>query len=125
MNSSYRVHPNTIFYNDKNLDTTFQYKSPKDIKTGYLKDFALVTKLHGPNENIILLFTATHDIGQSATVSSFLSEEFLQNFEDNFKNKKNPHKLFEAIFEVQGFRRTGFHPNLVQFHELPDSFVIK
>lgn len=125
LNASYRVYPNTIFYKDEKSQSIFEYKAPKDDKTGYLKDYALVAKLHGPKDNFIFLFTATHDIGQSATVNSFLSNDFLDEFKNNFKNDDNPHNLFEAIFEVKGFRRTGFHPSLIQFHELPDSFVVR
>lgn len=124
LNSSYRIHPNTIFYKDEEVDSVFEYKAPKDTKTGFLKDHALVAKLPGPNSNTIIIFTGTHDIGQSATLASFTNSKFLTEFEKNFDAEIDSKKLFEAVFEVQGFERTGFHPNLIHFNELPDDFVI-
>lgn len=125
LNSSYRIHPNTIFFYDELADTSFEYHAPKDTKTGYLKDYALVAKIPGPNNNSIIIFTGTHDIGQSATVNSFTSPEFLKEFDKNIADYETNEIYFEGIFEVQGFERTGFHPNLIHFHKLPADFQIQ
>ncbi len=124
LNSSYRIHPNTIFYKDSESDSLFEYRAPKDTKTGYLKDYALVTKIPGPDNNSIIIFTGTHDIGQSATVKSFTSKDFLHEFDKKYFNESQENVFFEGIFEVQGFERTGFHPNLIHFHKLQPDFQI-
>ncbi|MBN1302094.1 MAG: hypothetical protein JW995_12845 [Melioribacteraceae bacterium] len=126
INSSYRIHPNTIFYKDESADSIYEYHAPKDTETGFVKDYALVAKIPGPNKNTIMIFAGTHDIGQSATVNSFISSDYLGQFEEDYSSEPEEYGFyFEAILEVKGFERTGFYPNLVHFNRIPDDFKIE
>ncbi len=124
LNTSYRIYPNCIFFNDIENDTTFSFRAPKNRKTGYTKDYVLVAKVPGPNDNNILMFCSTRDIGLISTVKYFTQPIFLENLEKEFHKKEQDIKYFEAIFEVQGFERTGFHPKLVVFNEISESYTL-
>lgn len=122
INSSYQITPNRIFFNDIESDSTYEYHSPKNFKTGYVKDYTLVAKLPGLNQNSIIMFSSTHDIGHISTVQSFASNKFLSNLQNLFdENSKN---YFESIFEVEGFERTGFFPKLLHFRNLDDNYNV-
>ncbi|MBD3376062.1 hypothetical protein GF406_13580 [candidate division KSB1 bacterium] len=115
LNTSYQIHPNTLFYNDTESDTTFAYPSPKNPETGYVKDYTLVTRVPGPNRNTILLFSSTHDIGHIATVRAFTNTDFLNDIGSNII-MDTPY--FESLFLVSGFERTAFFPKLLHYNTL-------
>jgi hypothetical protein len=123
LNSSYQITPNRIIYNDAERDTVYEYHSPKNFKTGYVKDYTLVAKLPGLNENNVMIFSSTHDIGHISTIKYFTDEEFLMKFQNQF-DSSNKKKYFEAIFEVEGFERTGFFPELFHFRNIEDTYSI-
>ncbi len=121
VNFSYQVYPNTLYYHDLDADTTYAYHGPKREESGFVRDYAIVTKLPGPNKNTILTFSSTHDIGHMSVVESFTNPEYLSQFEKEYLAGKQPVRYFVAVFEVQGFERTGFFPKLLHFAEIsPD-----
>jgi hypothetical protein len=113
----YQVYPNTLFYYDEEKDSTYSYHAPKIKETGFIKDYVLVTLLPGPNRNTIITFSSTHDIGHISVVESFTNPDFLRQFNETYLSGRKS-KFFEAVFEVQGFERTGFHPRLFHYNEL-------
>ncbi|NOZ63260.1 MAG: hypothetical protein GXO74_16525 [Calditrichaeota bacterium] len=118
VNFHYRVFPNTLYYYDNHLDSTFAYHAPRESQTGHVTDYALVTKLPGPKGNVIMTFSSTHDIGHISVVQSFTNNSFLQKIEQEHKFVKNNVKFFEAVFEVTGFERTGFRSSLLHFNRI-------
>lgn len=125
LNSSYRISPNAIFFRDENSDSIFTYSAPKNIETGYLKDYTFVSKLPGPNSNTIIIFASTHDIGHISSVENFIDKIFLNNFEKKYIDTAKSPVYFESIFEVEGFERTGFKPILKQFKKVSKNYNFK
>ncbi|MBI9071490.1 MAG: helix-turn-helix domain-containing protein [Melioribacteraceae bacterium] len=124
LNSSYQIKPNRIFFNDTKNDSLYEYHSPKNFQTGYVKDYSLVAKLPGLNGNNVLMFSSTHDIGHISTVKNFVNQQFLDSFQDHFTNDEFHNNYFESIFEVEGFERTGFFPKLTHFRNIEDNYSV-
>jgi len=118
LNFDYQVYPNTLFYNDPQNGNTYNYHGPKNEESGFVKDYAVVAKLPGPNKNTIMVFSSTHDIGHMSVVESFTNPEYLQQFEEDYLIGEKDVVYFESIFEVQGFERTGFFPMLLHFNDI-------
>lgn len=123
LNFSYQVYPNTLFYHDPETDSTFAYHGPRRIETGFTRDFALVVKVPGPVNNSIVVISSTHDIGHMSVVESLTNEEFLSRFEKEHLTKDNPY--FLAVFEVQGFERTGFFPKLLHINSISPDYTFQ
>lgn len=115
LSTSYRIHPNTIFFKDEEHDTTYTYKAPKNTATGFLKDFSLVSLLPGPNDTRIIIFTGTHDIGQIGALHSFTDLSFLEDLDSKLVDDA---PFFEAILEIDGYERTGFDAQLIHFKNI-------
>ena len=118
VNFSYQVFPNRLLYYDKLSDTTFSYHAPRIYETGHVKDYALITKLPGPNNNVIMTFSSTHDIGHISVVNYFTNPASLAEFKADYLEKSPETKYFEAVFEVEGFERTGFNTHLLHFNKI-------
>ncbi|TFG99035.1 MAG: hypothetical protein E4H13_09270 [Calditrichales bacterium] len=114
----YIIHPNTLIFADVQNDTTYAYQAPKDHATGQVKDYAIFDRFQGPNQNVITIFSSTHDVGHISTVRYFTNPETIKEFEKNcLEGMKVPY-YFDALFEVQGYARTGFQPKLLHMAEL-------
>jgi hypothetical protein len=114
----YLVHPNTLIFTDVEKDTSYHYQAPRDHITGQVIDYAIVSRFPGPSKNIITLFSSTHDVGHISTVRQFTNPAMLEEFEKTNLNFEKPLRFFDALFEVEGFSRTGFHPKLLHIAEL-------
>ena len=123
LNVSYNVHPNELVFKDQDMDTTFSYHAAKVAETGYERDYTLAAKLPGPNNNVIYIFSSTHDIGHISTVHALTRYSELIKFNDVFQGMKD-NCFFLAIFEVQGFERTSFSPSLLYFKPIPPDFDV-
>ena len=109
----YIIHPNTLNFHDTLKDSVFSYQAPKDHSTGQVKDYAIFSRFPGPNNNIITIFSSTHDVGHISTVRYFTEQGSLEEFENTYLKDKNSDYFFDALFEVLGFSRTGFQPKLL------------
>jgi hypothetical protein len=109
----YIIHPNTLNFHDTQKDSTYSYQSPKNHTTGQVKDYAIFSRFLGPNNNIITIFSSTHDVGHISTVRYFTEAGNLENFETTYLKDKENDYYFDALFEVLGFSRTGFQPKLL------------
>lgn len=78
-------------------------------------DYALVTKIPGPNNNTIYFFLSTHDIGGIEITSLFADRTFLKQFDKEYL-KKNNCNYFEAIFKVKGYLHSSMEHELVYFN---------
>ncbi|MBD3374747.1 hypothetical protein GF406_06925 [candidate division KSB1 bacterium] len=121
LNFTYEIHPNLLVYTDQ--DTSYSYHAVKVKETGYERDYTLVAKLPGPNNNIIYMFSSTHDIGHTSTVRSLTNLEKINNLGEPFQIPENL-RYFVGIFQVQGFERTSFDPTLLHFRPIPENFKV-
>ena len=109
----YLIHPNTLIFSDTQNDTTYSYQAPKNHATGQVKDYAIFSRFPGPNQNVITIFSSTHDVGHISTVRHFTTPETIEEFENTYFKTGHENFFFDALFEVQGFARTGFQPKLL------------
>jgi hypothetical protein len=108
----YIIHPNTLLYKDTENDTVYSYQSPKNQTTGKVKDYAIFSRFPGPNNNVLTIFSSTHDVGHISTVRYFTQWENTNQFEESYLTKENK-IYFDALFEVMGYSRIGFQPELL------------
>jgi len=120
---SYQVYPNTLYYHEPESDSTYAYHGPRKEESGFVKDYAIVTKLPGPYKNTIITFSSTHDIGHMSVVEAFTDPDFIKQFEIDYLSSKGDVKYFESVFEVQGFERTGFFPKLLHFRKIDADYT--
>jgi len=65
-----------------------------------------------------MTFSSTHDIGHISVVNNFTTSTSLEGFKNDYLAKSPNTKYFEAVFEVQGFERTGFTTQLIHFNKI-------
>jgi hypothetical protein len=114
----YLVHPNTLIFKDTVKDSTYSYQAPKNHTTGQVKDYAIFSRFPGPNHNVITLFSSTHDVGHISTVRHFTNLSMLEQFENENLIDDGSSNFFDALFEVEGYARTGFQPKLLHLIQL-------
>lgn len=59
-----------------------------------------------------------HDVGHISTVKYFTTVKNLEEFEKRYLPAEHGEYFFDALFEVQGFLRTGFQPKLIHIAKL-------
>lgn len=82
---------------------------------GNKTEYAMVSYIPMDNGNKALFLTSNHDIGAMATVRNFTNQEWLNKF---YKEIPKGVKYFNALFEVNGVRRTDMSCKLIEFEVL-------
>lgn len=100
---------NPYFKIEENKLSLKNHPTIKDtiLTTHYSKedrDFSIVSKFKGPENNECFLFFSNHDIGVKATTEHFTNKDSLDIFyKKHLTNKEN----FTALYEVNGKERTN------------------
>lgn len=90
-------------------------KNNKESKTYYSHtgsetiDYTIVSKIRGPNKNVITMFLSDNDIGVISVLNYFTNTDSLKSF--NRKYRINDSE-FTALFKVSGWERTGYTMSL-------------
>jgi len=121
LNFKYTPHKgsSTLEYFQRDSDTTYTFHWTTNPTTHARNDYAMVVKVSGLNQNIILMFLSEHDFGILGTVKYFTNPDKLR----EFHNRVNSN-YFEALFEITGVVRTDFSINLLHFNRLHTDFKI-
>ncbi|MCF6270502.1 MAG: hypothetical protein L3J41_12375 [Melioribacteraceae bacterium] len=91
----------------------------------YNRDYALISKLPGPNGNFIIIFAGIGHISLVETVDMFTSQSGLQYIEEQMLNKFDSLPLyFEMLVEISGFKRTGVSRKVVYFDAIDPSLML-
>ncbi|MBU3026478.1 MULTISPECIES: hypothetical protein [Zobellia] len=90
-------------FSQKASDTT--YKPSGDAET-YHKDYAIIIKAPGPNNNTIYIFTGLWDTGASQSLKNFTNPVLIQRLEARMKADLGEiPRFFEVFMEVSGIDR--------------------
>ena len=81
-------------------------------------DYTLLSKMPGPNNNVIYFFASNHDIGVIESVKYFMNLESLNRFN---KNTLKDASFFRAIFKTEGIERTGVTFKMMEYEPIIDS----
>jgi hypothetical protein len=107
------VKPNRLLYNS---DSSYAYESTAStIDQAYENDFSVVAKLPIANNNSILIFGSTRDIGCIATVKHLTNPKTLISFEKEHHLSDSENHFFESVFKIQGFERNVNKVELLHF----------
>ncbi len=74
------------------------------------EEYAIVSKIPGPDNTTHLLFFSNHDIGVSATFRYFTDIEYLSDFENKYLSD---YKYFTALYKAKGVNRSDINLELV------------
>ncbi len=89
--------------NDKE---TFRSRSGNQII-----DYTIVSKMHGPVDNDIVMFLSDNDIGVIRMVEYFTDKDSIAAF---YNRQQLLGKDFAALFKVSGWERTGYTMELIK-----------
>lgn len=121
---SYEIYPNQLNFVDADNDTVYSYNASTSMDTEYVEDYGVVAKLPGANNNAILIFASTHDVGHISMVDYITTPDRLKTFEEKYLQADSP-VFFESIFKVQGFQRTGLHTTLLHFNKIKSKITFQ
>ncbi len=122
-NSSFEIDPDhrTI---KQNLDNQIKEYSVASYSAlwEYHKDFALVIKAPGLNDNCVLILADFLGSGTKGAAKYLTTKTSLQELETNFKSKyQEMPQFFELLFEVECFKLESYKINLLHYAKLPTS----
>ncbi len=114
--------PYIITWKANEGDSLFQYdiKHQKD----YRKTYSVITKLPGPQNNVIILILGTGYPARIYTVEQFTSMDNLGSMYQNMINLLGETPVyFEMVLEVQSLYRTGYQSQILHLRTIkPDEF---
>ncbi len=122
-NFRYVPDPPGIDFKDINTDSILHFDSyDSNIENAYETDYAVVTLLPGVNNNKVLCFVASRDIGLIASTNIFSNQQKLNEFESAYIPDRD-NIYFEAIYQVQGLQRNVSNFELVKVNKL-DPYIL-
>ncbi len=114
LNFEYNIVPGGVKYFDKEKDSLYYYTIDDKYDSLARRDFPVVIKQAGPNNNSFMFFISIHDLGNISTVKYFTNSKTVQEFTNKVGNKN-----FIALFESRGYRREDFSIKLLHLNLLP------
>ncbi len=106
-NTQFKLSPTQLIYN---TDSGEEQIFPINLD-GKEFEYALVSRLPGPNNTEQFFFFSDHDIGVSATLKYFSQADSLASFK---KQHLGNGDYFTALFKVSGIKRTSTDLELIQ-----------
>ncbi|MBD3378643.1 hypothetical protein GF406_26685 [candidate division KSB1 bacterium] len=120
---SYTLYPHQIIIEDGKEQESHTF-SPELVRDeyhnkNYNKDYALVAKMPGPNNNSVLIIAGFYFIGVYEAAKHLADPDLLAIIEENLTQRhgKVP-EYFEMLLEISGFGRTGFSTTIVYSDEI-------
>jgi len=114
LNFEYKIIPGGIKYFDTEKDSLFNYSIGDSLTSLARRDFPIVIKETGPNNNSFLFFLSIHDLGNVSTVKYFTNSGKVKKITDQVGTQN-----FVALFESRGYRREDFSIKLLHLNKLP------
>lgn len=125
LKARYSLFPHKIHLIENKSDTIATYSPQHVDDTEYYKDYAIVAKLPGPENNSIIIFTSYYFVGVMEAIINFTNPALLAQFKSDLKETtgSNP-RYFQSIFEVVGYEKTNLSSNTINIFEIDPGFHI-
>lgn len=124
-NFEYNIFPNELKFHQLEPDTTYHYFSfDSNVDNAYESDYSVVTMVPGPNQNKVLLFISSRDVGLIASTDFFTDPDKIKDFEKKYYNSDES-KWFETCFKVQGLQRNVISIDLLNVNHITSSTVFE
>ena len=81
-------------------------------------DYSLISKVPGPNNNVVYFFVSDNDIGCIESVKYFTNPDSVKSFE---KTTMKDARFFKSIYKAEGIERTGISFDLNYYESITDS----
>jgi hypothetical protein len=108
------------------IDTVYTYIEPLAEQENYVRDYIILSKAPGPNNNVILFIISFHQIGRIEIIKHIVDYPLLHQLESHIHtvNTVLP-KYFEALLEVKGYEETALETKMLHFYKIPSDFKLK
>jgi len=120
-----QLFPHKIFYTPNHSDTLETISLVSYYRYGFHDDFAIVAKVPGGNNNIIMLITSFSAFGKIEATRELVEPTLINDLLDRkiISQKSSPF-YFEAMYKIHGVVKTGFRRDILHFHEIdPDKML--
>ena len=111
-----------LFVTFADRDTTYQTIYMPATKQA--RDYVVISKVPGPNGNVLLFIISFDQIGREKIINTLTSPERSEEFKTTILKMTNLPRYFEMLVEVEGFEGTALKMNLKHFFRLSDQFKI-
>ncbi len=117
MQIKYALHPNRILLTDEQSDTTAVYTITSDFPENFRwTDYAIVAKLRGPRNNVILIISTFNSWDSGTAVKQFTDDQILEAIRNQFMSTQKPFpEYFEILLRINGYRRTSLDARPLYF----------
>jgi len=123
LKARFSLFPHKIHLIENQTDTIATYIPQHVDDTEYYKDFAIVAKLPGPENNSIFIFTSYYFVGIMEAIINFTNPALLAQFKSDLKEitGSNP-RYFQSLFEVVGYQKTNLSSKTIHLFEIDPEF---
>ncbi len=107
------------------IDTLYQVAFHYDQDAGLNTDYVLVSKVLGPNDNVLLFFVSFIPLGRIETIKMFTDSKLLYQVEQEIQFFSEEYtQYFEMLIEVKGYEEKGFETKIKHFFPLSSKHTI-
>ena len=91
----------------------------------FRREYSMIAKMPGPNNNVILLLCGFNYIGVEMALKTVAIPERLKKCEANLKNEFDSiPSFFEMVYQVEGFPKSSMYCNFLAAFEIPENYSI-
>ena len=116
LNIKYNAYPPLLNILDENGDTLETF-DPHDLVGGnYQKDYGVILKQRGPNDNNILFLMGFDEVGIIEASKTSTDPNFVSKIKERYKiEQPDSSWFFELVIETEGIHQTGFESKIKFF----------
>ena len=115
----YSLFPHKIYLVENESDTVATYYPQYVSDTRYYKDYTIVAKMPGPQNNSIFLFTSYYFVGVMEAIINFADPVLLDQFKSDLSETSGSGtSYFQSLFEVVGYDKTNLSSKIIHLLEI-------
>ncbi len=119
MGMEYDISPPKLILKAKDRpDSLITYYAMKGSRKNYKKDYGVIIKGLGPEQNSIILMMGFDEIGITESVTAMTDINKITQITPYLESPYKDHVSFQMIIEVEGVERSVFRSEIVHFQEL-------
>ena len=123
---TYKTSPPQLFLFDEKADTIETFSAMPDERPSYKKDYGVIVKHFGPENNNILFLTGFDELGVIESVKTITNSDFLTQVQALVPDQPLSKPFyFEIFIEAEGIDRSSFGSTIKHFRVLDTKYLIE